>query len=250
MGEKHWTDEFFSGQYAQEYLATAADEELAQRQAEFIASQLGLDGSQRVLDLCCGSARHAIALTGRAASIVGYDRTEEYLAAARTRMAQLGIGNIELVQGDMRSLDYDAEFDAAYNYFTSWGYYSDDENFDVLRRVQRALKPGGRFLLETISRDAVMRGFKPEGYHEYEDGSVVLEKRWLDFSTGRMHNRRTKIHPDGRREVAEFDHYLPTCDALVRHLRDAGFATVRVIEAPTGGELTVGSWRMAAVVQM
>lgn len=60
----------------------------------------------------------------------------------------------------MRELSFDAEFDAVYNYFTSWGYYDDETNFDILKRVHHALKPGGRFLLEFIARDALMRRFK------------------------------------------------------------------------------------------
>jgi ubiquinone/menaquinone biosynthesis C-methylase UbiE len=244
---QHWTDEFFSGQYAQEYFATAEDAVLAQRQAAFIAIQLRLDGSQRVLDLCCGSGRHAVALAQHASAITGVDRTELYLAAGRARIAELGIGNVELMQGDMRELDYQGEFEAAYNYFTSWGYYSDEENFDVLRRLWRALKPGGRFLLETIFRDTLMGSYRPQGYRESEDGTVLLEERWFDFATGRSHNRRLKINSNGTRSEIRYDHYLPTSDALARHLRDAGFSSVSVMEAPTGAELSLNSWRMAAV---
>ena len=85
--------------------------------------------------LACGAGRHALALAPRVASITGVDFTEVFLITALGDAAKQGIKNVEFIQGDMRELDYDACFDAAYNYFTAWGYYSDAENFDVLQRV-------------------------------------------------------------------------------------------------------------------
>jgi tRNA U38,U39,U40 pseudouridine synthase TruA len=45
--------------------------------------------------------------------------------------------------GDLRGLDFNEEFEGVYNWGGSFGYFSDEENADVLRRYVRALRPGG-----------------------------------------------------------------------------------------------------------
>lgn len=81
--------------------------------------------------------------------------------------------NARFIIGDMRELAFDAEFDAVYNYSTSWGYYDDETNFDILKRVYRTLRSGGRFLLEFIARDVLMRRFKDRDWSELDDGTAA-----------------------------------------------------------------------------
>lgn len=242
-----WVADFFDGDYQGEYLDYASDAERTAREVEFIAAQLGVSSQSRVLDLACGNGRHALALSKRVAHVTGVDRTRQFIRVAEAAQQTQEVTNVHFVLDDMRELDYESEFDAAYNYFTAWGYYGDDENLDVLRRVWRALKPGGRFLLEMIHRDALVRGFKPQNFVVQQDGTVLLEERRLDLATGRSHNRRTYLRPDGTREELCFDHYIPSADALVRHLRTAGFSTLTAVEAPTGIRLTMDSWRLAVI---
>ena len=54
----------------------------------------------------------------------------------------------------MRELGFEGEFDAVINVFTAFGYFEDPEDdLRTLRGVRVALKPGGRFLLETLHRE-------------------------------------------------------------------------------------------------
>lgn len=242
-----WVEQFFDGPfYAQDYAQVAGDTERTQKEAEFIRTQLELQPADYVLDLACGSGRHVLALAPHVGKILGLDRTATMIDLARDSAAAAGVENVAFEQQDMRELGYDSEFDAAYNYFTAWGYYDDETNFDVLRRVLRVLKPGGRFLMEFLNLVAVLRRFRPRDWNWIDESTHVLYDRHFDLMTGRMRSKFLYIKGTEKSEV-EIDHYVPTPDAFIRHFRDAGFEDVRVVSAPDGGELTLDGWRLAVI---
>jgi SAM-dependent methyltransferase len=146
----------------------------------------------------------------------------------------------------MREIKYENEFDSAYNYFTAWGYFSDEENLDVLARVHRALKSGGNFLLEMINRDALMRRFQPQNWKLCTDNTIVLAEHSFDSETGRMTSTRTYVNEDEKTTI-EIVHHLPSSDELVRMFRRAGFTEYRLVSAPDGGKAGIDSIRIAVI---
>ncbi|MCU0728261.1 MAG: class I SAM-dependent methyltransferase [Planctomycetes bacterium] len=242
-----WDEEFFAETFWDgEYEAVIRDEERTAREAEFIARELDLGPESRVLDLACGRGRHALSLAPRVASVVGFDRTARFLTRAREEAAARGIGNVEFVEGDMARLDYDGAFDAAYCYFTAWGYRSDEENAEVLARVARALCPGGRFMLEMISREGLIRRFQSRDGRTFPDGTALVEERTFDFAAGRIHSKWTIAGPRGPK-VLHLDIRVPASEEYPRLFAAAGFAETRLLSAPDGGPLTLDSLRIAAV---
>jgi ubiquinone/menaquinone biosynthesis C-methylase UbiE len=242
-----WVEQFFDGPfYAPDYARVAADDERTRREAEFIRTQLALEPGDYVLDLACGSGRHALAIAPHVGRVLGLDRTASMIEEARRRAVDLAVANVEFEQQDMRELDSDGEFDAAYNYFTAWGYYDYETNLDVLRRVLKSLKPGGKFLLEILNRGAVLRKFRAVDWNRVDEKTVALFERRFDFATGRMHSKYTYLTGAEKSEV-EIDHYVPASDALIRHFADAGFSDVRLVAATDGGEVTLDTWRIAVI---
>ena len=53
------------------------------------------------------------------------------------------------------------EFDAAYSWLGSFGYFSEAENLAVLKRYAGALRRGGRLLVDQPNREAMLRHFLP-----------------------------------------------------------------------------------------
>jgi SAM-dependent methyltransferase len=85
----------------------------------------------------------------------------------------------------VRHLPFLACFDAAISMFTSIGYFDDEaENFRVLKGIAGALKPGGRVLIETVNRDAIVRHFRPAQVYR-PGGMTVIEERQFDLVSGR-----------------------------------------------------------------
>ena len=59
--------------------------------------------------------------------------------------------------------------------FTAFGYFEDDtEDQKVLDAVARALKSGGKFLIDLINAPRIVRDFLAQSWEELPDGTVVL----------------------------------------------------------------------------
>jgi ubiquinone/menaquinone biosynthesis C-methylase UbiE len=240
-----WVEKLYDGPYDSEYAGILADTASTSCEAEFIIRELELRQTDRVLDLACGHGRHALAVTRHVAEVVGYDRTRRFIEYGQKWAADRGMANGWFIIGDMCELAFEAEFDAAYNYFTSWGNY-DDTNLDILKRVRHALKPGGRFLLEFIARDALMRRFKNQDWSELDDGTVVLFEHSFNFETGRQRSRRT-YRKGSETKTVEIDLRIPAPEELLRLFREAGFNRTRLVKAPDSGKVTLDTRRIAVI---
>ena len=112
-----------------------------------------------VLDLGCGTGNHAIPLAERGLSVVGVDRSDTMLQAARKKAAAQEVdGNVNFYEGDIRSFQMGHLFDASLMMFAVLGYQLD--NADVLaalRTARQHLRAGGLFIFDVWYGPAVLR---------------------------------------------------------------------------------------------
>jgi ubiquinone/menaquinone biosynthesis C-methylase UbiE len=155
------------------------------KETDFLIRALEIEPQDKVLDEACGVGRHSLELARRGFKhVTGLDFTRGYLKEAISKAEHEGLA-VEFVHGDMKDLPFaDESFDAVYNFYTSFGYFSDRENELVIKEVARVLKPGGRFLLDVVNRDYIVRHFQRRGWSEH-NGEYLLEERELDLATSR-----------------------------------------------------------------
>ena len=65
-----------------------------------MAEALGLDGSERVLEVGCGSGYQAAVLSRLAGQVIAIETRPALAALARERLASLGSANVTVVEGD------------------------------------------------------------------------------------------------------------------------------------------------------
>jgi SAM-dependent methyltransferase len=110
----------------------------------------------RVVDLGCGTGRHAVLLAQRGMRVTGVDLSPEMLAIARERAREAGVSDLELHLGDVRDVRLETRFDIALLMFAVLGYQSTDE--DVARTImtaRRLLRPGGLLIFDVWNGLAV-----------------------------------------------------------------------------------------------
>jgi SAM-dependent methyltransferase len=219
-----WWEDLFND----DYLRTCerlSDEQIASEVA-FIEDRLGVERGGAVLDLACGTGRHAIELARRGYEVVGFDLSLAMLARAGEE-AQDRDAKLNFVQGDMREMVFEEQFDGVYCWNTSFGYFEEDKNAQVIDRVHRALKAGGLLLLDVINRDFLIRQSPSLAWFE-GDGCVCMDEMNVDFITSRMKVKRTIMLDDGRSREIEYSMRVYSLHELGKILHEHRFKVCEV----------------------
>ncbi len=133
--------------------------ELTIAQIVYLEKVLKLKKECSVLEIACGYGRHAIELAKRGYNVLGIDHSTALIEDANQAAKEVtkeGNGiDIRFIQDNILGLDYKNDFDAAYMLDMTFGLFDDEENQLVLRNIAKALKPGGKVLLEMFNPNNV-----------------------------------------------------------------------------------------------
>jgi SAM-dependent methyltransferase len=200
---------------------------------------LDLHVESDILDLCCGPGLYTAPLLARGHRVTGVDLSPAMLERAADACAAWA-DRVSLVHADMLDYVEPNTFDLALNTFTSFGYLPDPEqNLSVLRNVWHSLKPGGRLVLELISKETV----GPLLNEPLVVEDIVKEHSLLDGG-----NRLRMVWKLPRKEIeTAIDFQLYGVDELDAMLYDSGFSTVTHFGDWDASEFHGGSPHLVAV---
>src|ERR1051325_9651584 len=106
-----------------------------------------------ILDMGCGTGNHSIPLAQRGYSMTGVDRSPSMLEHAKqkilTIVPPLKDDQIRFLEGDVRELDLNQNFDAAIMMFSVLGLQTTNSDvLSALRSVRKHLSPRGVFAFD------------------------------------------------------------------------------------------------------
>lgn len=199
-------------------------------EVDALVQVLGLGTSERILDLACGWGRHLRELKRRGfGALVGVDVQGAFLEPIR---------GVTLLARDAADLEFDSEFDAVY--CVANGLFSDpDAAARVLRGVARALKPQGRFLLDTSNREKVVQAGSSRSWRGGGELPWILEETHFDLRTGAQHIEQRRLFEDGRTQARTLTRFHYTLSELSERARAAGLSLREVY----------GDWRLEPYTQ-
>lgn len=147
---KQWYEELFrdfAEQYDKESFTQGTTGEV-----DFIESEIHLDKSAKILDIGCGTGRHAIELTRRGYKVKGIDLSDNQLEKARGKASSLGLA-IDFQREDARNFSFPNQFNLAI--MICEGAFSlmetDEMNFEILKNAYEALLPKGKLIFTTLN---------------------------------------------------------------------------------------------------
>jgi SAM-dependent methyltransferase len=163
------------------------DDEEAEQMLDLIEQTIGRDTRRRVLDLGCGSGRHAVSFAKRGYSdVTGIDLSPTLLDEARAAAVDTTL-DIRFLERDMRDVP-DEMFDLTVNLFTSFGYFDEDEdNAVVVRNVAEHLSAGGYFVIDFFNSPWVRDHFVAHDERVLAGGGRLEQSRWIE--NGRVEKR-------------------------------------------------------------
>lgn len=209
-----WWESWFGEEYLELY--PHRDSDSARREVAFALARLGADPTP-LLDLACGSGRHALPLAERGIRAVGLDYSAPLLELARARNDTL-----RLIRGDMRFLPFrDESFTAVVNFFTSFGYFlRETDNVAVVTEIERVLSPRGKFLCDTFARDYVLARLVPEESRVSPGREYRIRRSW-NAETHRV-EKEIEVRRGGSTEIFRESVRAYTAEELCEMFRGAG----------------------------
>ena len=201
---------------------------------------------KRILDLCCGPGRHSIALAKKGFQVTAVDLSPFLLEKA---MVAAKAENIELewVREDMRKFSRPGTFDLIINLFTSFGYFDDEkDNEVVLSMMYDNLKKGGMVVVDTMAKEILARIYQPTQSTELPDGSIIVRRVKINEEWSRCQNQWLLIK-DRIADSYSFSHTIYSGIELKKLLLNAGFKNVKLYGNLEGDAYDQQASRLIAV---
>ncbi len=213
-------------------------------------------GAASLLDLGCGTGRHARLLAEAGLTVTGVDRSEEMLAVARRSAAADPAAALEFLPGDLRTVRLGRTFDAVVSLFHVISYQTGNDDLKAaFATVREHLAPGGIFIFDCWYGPAVL-SLRPEvRVKRLEDEELlvtrIVEPRLLvNANLVESHYQVIIRHKDdGRVEELQELHrmrylFRPELELL---LAGAGLKLLGAAEWLTGKEPGLETWGVCFV---
>ena len=231
---KQWYESLFEN-YAQKY-----DSEVFTRgtvgECDFIEKELNSDKSLKILDVGCGTGRHAIELTKRGYNVTGIDLSESQLQRAREKAKDEYL-SIDFQCQDARNLPFNSEFDVAI--MMCEGGFSlmetDEMNFEILKNITKSLKSHAKLIFTTPNGLFPLLHSLDDFYaSSAEEGNSICDNNHFDMMTFRSHNTVEFEDDSGNKKTLNCNerYYLP-CE-ISWLLKSLGYKTIDIFGARLG----------------
>jgi SAM-dependent methyltransferase len=173
-----WYHDFFEG-ITLELWDKACPIEQTRIEVGLIEKLLQPAPDAKFLDVPCGFGRHTLELLAKGYDVTAIDLANETTRRLKEESVRYGT-SVRVMQKDMRNLGFESEFDCAYCLGNSFGYFNRQGTKDFFGSVAKALKPGGRFLLETgIAAESLLPNLDERNWIRIDDILMLIENQYL-----------------------------------------------------------------------
>lgn len=172
------------GDYARYYNLLYKDKDYGQ-ETDFVLGQLKACGCkpQTLLDIGCGTGRHAFEVARRGIAVTGVDMSQTMLAMGRDELERACGATVPylplpcLLLGDARTVRLGKTFDAVTSLFHVMSYQITEEDaLSELETARQHLQPGGIFLFDFWYGPGVLADPPEEREKIMEDSDIFIRR--------------------------------------------------------------------------
>ncbi|MDD5116345.1 MAG: class I SAM-dependent methyltransferase [Candidatus Omnitrophica bacterium] len=205
-------------------------------ECDSIEQEINRDKSIKILDIGCGTGRHAIELAKRGYQVTGIDLSESQLKRAREKAKEQGV-KIDFQRYDARNLPFKGDFDLAIM-FCEGGFSlmeTDEMNFEILKSATKSLKNNGKFIFTALNGlFPLLHSVKDFYDSSGKEGGSVCKSISFDLMTFRDHNRVEFEDDAGNKKVLECNERCYVPSEITWLLHSLGYKKIEVFGAKLG----------------
>lgn len=225
-------------------------------ECDFIEAEIGYNKKVHVLDIGCGTGRHAIELAKRGYRIKGIDLSDSLLKRANEKAVELKL-QVEFQKHDARKLPFSNEFDLVI--MICEGAFplmeTDEMNFQILQNAARSLKDNGKLIFTTLNGlFPLFHSVKDFHALHKEDGNATYDNNSFDLMTFRDYNITSVEDDFGNKKDLECNerYYVPS--EITWLLKSLNFKIIDIYGAKLGAfsrndKLTTEDFEMLIIAQ-
>lgn len=200
------------------------------------------DGS--ILDLGAGPGRHILPLARSGYPVTAVDTSQLLLDRLDEQAGDLPI---ETVRADMRSFVRPSAYDLVLVMWTSFGYFTDEQDHvRVLGNIRECLRPGGRLVLDLVGLEYLCRSMQPVHLTEYDGGQMLVERPVLVNDMTRLENEWLLIDGD-RVHRTTFSHRVWSAGEIRSLLAQCGLEVLGIYGSHDGADYDLEAERMIVI---
>ncbi|HCY77921.1 MAG TPA: hypothetical protein DHV28_18600 [Ignavibacteriales bacterium] len=216
--KSEWFKDWFN---TKEYISVYQhhNENDAENHIKLILDNVKIPDSSKILDMACGTGRHAIILARKDFRLTAVDLSENLLSIAELSAKDENL-KINFIHSDIRNFETPERFNLVLNLFTSFGYFeSDEENFSVLKKAYNLLDKEGFFVLDFFNSEYLINNLIEYSEEVINDVAIHQYRKIKDKRVV----KKIVIAKDGNLNEYEESVRMFTRDELVNVLQNIGF---------------------------
>lgn len=251
-----WNDEHISKSMLEAHLnpeldAASRKEEFIDRSVAWICGLAPSDSFPRLLDLGCGPGLYTTRFHRQGYQVTGIDFSKRSIEYAKSTDIKQ---EIRYHYKNYLTIDYQQEFDVITLIYRDFSVLSEVDRKQLLHKISRALKPGGKFIVD-VTLPNQYKGVEETKSWSYQESGFWCREPHLCISafyryddSNTFLNQYVLVTEEEIHNYNIWDHAF-TNDELERDLAEAGYLTIDWFGDAAGADYLEDGSCMCAVAQ-
>lgn len=226
-------------------------------ECDFIEKEIGYNKDLNILDVGCGTGRHAIELSKRGYHVTGVDLSDSMLQKAKQNAKKQQV-HVHFEKHDARKLPFTSDFDIAL--MLCEGAFplmeTDEMNYHILENASNALKSKNSKIIFTTLNGLFPLFHSVKDFLNSQKNETNAEQsaNTFDLMTFRDHSIVTVVDDDGQKKELRCNerYYVPS--EITWMLKSLGFTKIDIFGAKLGAfrrddRLTTEDFEMLVIAE-
>lgn len=242
----NWYESFFTGINC-EMWEKAATQEWTDAEVVFIKDVLNIQPNSKILDMPCGTGRHSVTLAKQGFQLTAIDISATFIAALKEKVTNENLP-VEVIEGNILSLELTGSFDGAFCLGNSFGYFNYPGMETFVQKVSASLRPGARWIINTgVIAESFLTKFVKEKKYELTDLIMEINNEYDEWNSCLL--TTLTYTKNNKQEVHRFKHHVYTIAEIIRLLNKFNLKTIAMYSSTDKATFKLGDAQLYLVAE-